>query len=99
MTERKPTTWPQAAEMQAAARHLADQAARGLDEGYDPQIPAEAVAEIAKWMNATADALAWLAPYRDNEPGYHMWNAAEAVAREVLARQLPSHNAAEEAGA
>lgn len=94
MHDRKPTTWPQAAEMQAAARHLADQAARGLDEGYDPQIPAKTVAEIAQWMNATADALAWLAPYRDNEPGYHMWNAAEAVAREVLARQSSSHSAA-----
>lgn len=84
MTARKHTTWPQAAEMQAAARQLADQAARGLEEGYDPQVPALAVAEIAEWMNATADALAWLAPYRDNEPGYHMWNAAEAVARAIL---------------
>lgn len=39
---------------------------------------------LADWLDATANALAWLAPYRDNEPGYGMWEAALAVARQLL---------------
>ncbi|MEV0917876.1 hypothetical protein AB0I93_26910 [Streptomyces sp. NPDC049967] len=62
------TTWPAAAELQ--------QAADIRRAAGDPL--------VADWLDATANALAWLAPYRDNEPGYGMWQAAVAVARLVL---------------
>lgn len=38
---------------------------------------------LADWLDETANALAWLAPYRDHEPGYGMWQAALAVARQI----------------
>ncbi|WP_069751640.1 hypothetical protein [Streptomyces sp. EN16] len=62
------TTWPTAAPLQQAAD------LRRADG--DPL--------LADWLDATANALAWLAPYRDNEPGYGMWEAALAVARQLL---------------
>ncbi|WP_405749255.1 hypothetical protein OG232_04180 [Streptomyces sp. NBC_01411] len=39
---------------------------------------------LADWLDETANALSWLAPYRDNEPGYAMWEAALAVAGQIL---------------
>ncbi|MGW2203399.1 hypothetical protein [Streptomyces sp. NPDC001774] len=62
------TTWPTAAELQ--------QAADNRRAAGDPL--------LADWLDATANALAWLAPFRDHEPGYAMWNAATAVARQIL---------------
>ncbi|MFC8862685.1 hypothetical protein [[Kitasatospora] papulosa] len=62
------TTWPSAAPLQ--------QAADIRRAAGDP--------ELADWLDATANALAWLAPYRDSEPGYGMWEAALVVARRVL---------------
>ncbi|MEU3432318.1 hypothetical protein [Streptomyces sp. NPDC006863] len=62
------TTWPTAAPLQ--------QAADLRRAAGDPL--------LADWLDATANALAWLAPYRDNEPGYGMWEAALAVARQLL---------------
>ncbi|MEU3700963.1 hypothetical protein AB0E82_01920 [Streptomyces anulatus] len=62
------TTWPTAAPLQ--------QAADLRRAAGDPL--------LANWLDATANALAWLAPYRDNEPGYGMWEAALAVARQFL---------------
>lgn len=62
------TTWPTAEPLQ--------QAADLRRAAGDPL--------LADWLDATANALAWLAPYRDNEPGYGMWEAALAVARQLL---------------
>jgi len=39
--------------------------------------------ELAAWLEETANALSWLAPYRDHEPGHGMWQAAEAMARRI----------------
>ena len=39
--------------------------------------------ELAEWLDATANAMAWLAPYREGENGYRMWQAAVAVARKI----------------
>ncbi|MEV5862347.1 hypothetical protein AB0L83_21865 [Streptomyces sp. NPDC052071] len=62
------TTWPSAAPLQQAA-----DIRRAAGDS-----------ELADWLDATANALAWLAPYRDNEPGYGMWEAALVVARRIL---------------
>ncbi|WP_331764499.1 hypothetical protein [Streptomyces anulatus] len=62
------TTWPTAEPLQ--------QAADLRRAAGDPL--------LADWLDATANALAWLAPYCDNEPGYGMWEAALAVARQLL---------------
>lgn len=51
---------------------------------------------LADWLDATANALAWLAPYRDNEPGYGMWEAALAVARQLLGTTSEDDRAATE---
>ncbi|MGW3825742.1 hypothetical protein ACWEAF_26400 [Streptomyces sp. NPDC005071] len=66
--DRRRTTWPTAAELQ--------QAADIRRAAGDPL--------LADWLDETANALSWLAPYRDNEPGYGMWEAALAVARQIL---------------
>ncbi|MEV2259176.1 hypothetical protein AB0J13_11010 [Streptomyces anulatus] len=77
------TTWPTAEPLQ--------QAADLRRAAGDPL--------LADWLDATANALAWLAPYRDNEPGYGMWEAALAVARQLLgttttcgSRSLPTYS-------
>ncbi|GAA2946353.1 MULTISPECIES: hypothetical protein [Streptomyces] len=53
-----------------------------LQQAADVSRPGDPL--LADWLDATANALAWLAPYRDNEPGYGMWQAANAVARRIL---------------
>lgn len=75
--ERRRTTWPAAIELQQAADALRAAAPdiTGRFAGLaDP---------VADWLDETANALAWLAPYRDNEPGYAMWEAALRVARTI----------------
>lgn len=74
---RRRTTWPTAAELQqaadtlrAAAPHL-DGKLKGL---ADP---------VADLLDETANTLSWLAPYRDNEPGYNIWETACRVARVI----------------
>ena len=64
----KRTTWPQAAELQQAA-----------DRKRATGDPADVA--LADWLDATANTLAWLAPYRPHEGGYEMWLAASEVAR------------------
>ncbi|MFB6445942.1 MULTISPECIES: hypothetical protein [Bacillati] len=74
-TDRRRTTWPQAVELQQAADRLRDTA---------PNIdgPLAGLADpVADWLDETANALSWLAPYHDNEPGYGMWETAVRVAR------------------
>lgn len=66
--DRRRTTWPTAEPLQ--------QAADIRRTAGDPL--------LADWFDETANALSWLAPFRDNEPGYGMWEAAAAVARQVL---------------
>ncbi|MFY0511826.1 hypothetical protein ACOMD4_15790 [Streptomyces anulatus] len=73
------TTWPTAEPLQ--------QAADLRRAAGDPL--------LADWLDATANALAWLAPYRDNEPGYGMWEAALAVARQLLGTTTTEGAAAE----
>jgi hypothetical protein len=73
--ERK-TTWPQAEELQRAA-----DIKRSTGDADD--------AALADWLEATANALAWLAPYRPHEGGYEMWDAATVVARRVIAEAAP----------
>lgn len=38
---------------------------------------------VADLLDGLANALAWLAPYREHEPGYPMWEAAVALARAI----------------
>lgn len=64
------TTWPSAAELQQAAN---TKRATGTPED----------AALADWLDATANALAWLAPYRPHEGGYEMWGAVSAYAQLV----------------
>jgi hypothetical protein len=76
--DRRRTTWPSAVELQQAADTLRDVA---------PQIEGRLAGladPVADWLDETANALSWLAPYRDNEPGYGMWETAMVVARKIL---------------
>ncbi|MGW1246957.1 hypothetical protein [Streptomyces sp. NPDC002535] len=71
------TTWASATELQQAADRLRDAA---------PQIdgPLAGLADpVADWLDETANALAWLAPFREHEPGHRMWQTATAVARAI----------------
>lgn len=71
-----PDDFPTATELQQAADTLRTRPAQ-LDQA------------LADWLDATANALACLAPFRDHEPGYSMWNAASRVADLVNAEQQP----------
>jgi hypothetical protein len=42
---------------------------------------------LAAWLEETANALSWLAPFREHEPGYRMWEAATAFARAINGTQ------------
>jgi hypothetical protein len=80
MTAERRTTWPQATELQQAADTLRDLA---------PQItgPLAGLADpVADWLEETANALAWLAPFREHEPGYPLWKTATDVARAINGR-------------
>lgn len=77
------TTWATAAELQQAADRLRDIA---------PQIdgPLTGLADpVADWLDETANTLAWLAPYREHEPGFRMWQTAILVARQILGEDTP----------
>ena len=71
------TTWASATELQQAADLLRD-TAPWLDS------PLAALADpVADWLDETANALAWLAPFREHEGGYGMWQTATKVARQI----------------
>lgn len=71
------TTWATATELQKAADRLRDAAPQTA-------IPLAALADpVADWLDETANALAWLAPFREHEPGHRMWQTATAVARAI----------------
>lgn len=73
MTVERRTTWPQAGELQQAADI---KRAAGTPED----------AALADWLEATANALAWLAPFREHEPGYPLWQTATAYAQLINRR-------------
>lgn len=79
--EHKPT--PKSPDRPAAERRTTWPTAEPLQQAADLR-RAAGDPLLADWLDATANALAWLAPYRDNEPGYGMWEAALAVARQLL---------------
>lgn len=68
MTVERRSKWPQAVELQQAA-----DAKRATGTPED--------AAIADWLEATANAMAWLAPFREHEPGYPLWESATAYAQ------------------
>lgn len=71
------TTWASAAELQQAADTLRA-AAPSIND------PLAGLADpVADWLDETANALAWLAPFREHEPGHRMWQTATKVARTV----------------
>lgn len=75
------TTWATATELQQAADTL---------RAVAPQIdgPLAGLADpVANWLDETANALAWLAPFREHEPGHRMWQTATAVARAINGSQ------------
>ena len=80
------TSWPAALPLQQAADALRETPfyTRRLGKLTEP---------IAAWLDATANSLAWLAPYNPNEPGYDMWQAASLVAAAV--NGTPVQSAAE----
>jgi hypothetical protein len=84
MTAERKTTWPAALPLQQAAdtlRATAPDITGPLAWLADP---------VADWLDETANALAWLAPFRDNEPGYGMWETASRVAAAVNGTAVPS---------
>ncbi|MFF5790233.1 hypothetical protein ACFY8P_35335 [Streptomyces sp. NPDC012693] len=82
------TTWASAAELQQAADRLRTTAPHIAD-------PLGSLANpVADWLDETANALAWLAPFREHEPGHRMWQTASKVARVVngsASESRPSH--------
>lgn len=48
-----------------------------------PQVDGALANPVADWLDETANALAWLAPFREHEPGHRMWQTATAVARAI----------------
>lgn len=76
-TEDKPrrrTTWPAAVPLQQAADALRTVAP-------DLTGPLAGLAgPVADWLDETANTLSWLAPYREHEGGYDMWEQAMRVA-------------------
>jgi hypothetical protein len=41
-------------------------------------------APLGDWLDRVADDMAWLAPFREHEGGYHPWAAATRAAHGVL---------------
>jgi hypothetical protein len=68
------TTWPSAAELQQAADKL--RGGTATITGHEADLTAD-------WLEETANALSWLAPFREHEPGFGMWEAATAFARRI----------------
>ena len=65
------TQWP-------AARRLQDAADAARSES-DPRWHA-----VADHLDVVANNMAWLAPYRDHEPGLPMWDSANQLADTIL---------------
>lgn len=77
MTAERKTTWPSAIPLQQAADTL-------RVVGPDITGPLAGLADpVADWLEETANALSWLAPFRDHEPGYPLWETASRVAAAI----------------
>jgi len=72
------TKWPSAAHVQQAADRL-----RTPDLNLGPERQ-HYTSPVADWLDAAANDMAWLAPYRDHEGGYHPWRAATRMAHGLL---------------
>ncbi|MFC9891487.1 hypothetical protein [Streptomyces pilosus] len=72
------TQWPAAQHLQQAADQLRDliPSSEPLLNGYaDP---------VADWLDATANEMACMAPFREHEGGYKPWRVATRIAHTML---------------
>lgn len=72
------TKWPSASHLQQAADQLRD-----LAPGLYPDLRGYAD-PVAEWLDKAANEMAWLAPYREHEGGYHPWRVATRIAHATL---------------
>jgi hypothetical protein len=72
------TKWPAARHIQQAADQL-----REPDPNLDPEREYY-TAPLGDWLDKAANEMAWLAPYREHEGGYHPWLVATRIAHGVL---------------
>ena len=77
------TKWPSASHLQQAADRLRD-----LGPGLHPDLRGYAD-PVAEWLDKTANEMAWLAPYREHEGGYHPWRVATRIAHTTLGLPEP----------
>jgi hypothetical protein len=70
--------WPAAQHVQQAADQL-----RTPDPNLD-DYQQNYHAPVADWLDAAANEMAWLAPFRDHEGGYRPWRNATRIAHAVL---------------
>jgi len=56
----------------------------GADAAWIAMMSPAMAQPIVDWLDATATAMGFWAPYREHETGYPMWTAALAVAQQVL---------------
>lgn len=77
------TKWPSASHLQQAADQL-----REPDPNLDPERE-HYTAPIAEWLDKAANEMAWLAPYREHEGGYHPWRVATRIAHTTLGLSDP----------
>lgn len=70
--------WPAAQHVQEAADHLrrADPNLADYQQGY--------FAVVAERLDAAANEMAWLAPFREHEGGYRPWRDATRMAHGLL---------------
>jgi hypothetical protein len=75
--------WPAASHLQQAAdqlRNVMHDVPDSLQSYADP---------VADWLDATANEMAWLAPFREHEGGYRPWRIATRIAHTVLGLSDP----------
>ncbi|WP_086559956.1 hypothetical protein [Streptomyces africanus] len=72
------TKWAAAGHLQQAADQL-----REPDPNLDPDRKFY-TEPLGDWLDKAANELAWLAPYREHEGGYHPWRTATRTAHGVL---------------
>lgn len=77
-TAKTRTKWPSASHLQQAADLL-----REPDPNLDPERE-HYTAPLGDWLDKAANEMAWLAPYREHEGGYHPWRVATRIAHATL---------------
>lgn len=73
--------WPAAQHLQQAAAETR-KALAGMPEDLQPL--KESPARTADWLDETALQMAWLAPYRQHQIGYLLWQLATRIAHGIL---------------